>query len=87
MSHVQAPDAVDVFQRITTSYHIVSDKEKLQAYLDLYRLRCYMTQLTPSHDSVLNRHYAFTVDKSKSAKGSKSVDAQALQTCLPRLSV
>ena len=40
----KAADAVDVFQKITTSYHIVSDPEKRKAYLDLYRLRCYMSQ-------------------------------------------
>lgn len=65
-------NAVDQFQRITTSYHIIADAEKRKNYLDLFRLRCYMSQTLPKPNSPLKPHYAFTVDKSKYARGSKS---------------
>lgn len=69
----KAADAVDVFQKITTSYHIVSDPEKRKAYLDLYRLRCFMSQTAPtSSTALLLPHYCFLVEKGKSKMGGKA---------------
>eukprot|EP00316_Scyphosphaera_apsteinii_P021643 CAMPEP_0119323826 /NCGR_PEP_ID=MMETSP1333-20130426/61722_1 /TAXON_ID=418940 /ORGANISM="Scyphosphaera apsteinii, Strain RCC1455" /LENGTH=170 /DNA_ID=CAMNT_0007331383 /DNA_START=86 /DNA_END=594 /DNA_ORIENTATION=- len=69
----KAADAVDVFQQLTTSYHTIIDPEKRKNYMDLYRLRCYMSQCPPLNDELLQLHYAFPVEKSKHAKGARSV--------------
>jgi len=69
----KAEDAVDVFQRVTTSYHTLVDPDKKKSYMDLFRLRCYMSQRAPLADELLMPHYAFVVEKSKHAKGVKSV--------------
>ena len=66
-------EAADEFHRITTSYHILSDDEKRANYLRLFRLRCYMSQERPRDTGPLRPHYAFMVEKSKFAMGSKSV--------------
>jgi len=67
-----SPSAVDEFQRITTSYHVIMDKQKRDNYLRLFMLRCYMSQEPPSAHSGLRPHYAFVVGKSKNAMGTRS---------------
>jgi len=67
-------DAVDKFQRIVTSYQTISDAEKRASYMDLYRLRCYMSQKPLENSQApLLPHYVFVVDKSKHKHGKKSV--------------
>jgi len=66
------PAAVDNFQKITTSYHVISDEQKRKNYLHLFMLRCYMSQVPPRSRDALRPHYAFVVEKSKYAMGSKS---------------
>ena len=69
----KADDAVDQFQKIVTSYQTIFDAEKRASYMDLYRLRCYMSQTPLSHDDApLLPHYVFVVDKSKHKHGKKS---------------
>ncbi|KAL1504232.1 hypothetical protein AB1Y20_010641 [Prymnesium parvum] len=65
-------DAVEEFQKITTAYHFVTDEEKLQNYLHLYTLRCYMSQTVPKKGSFLLPHYAFPLEKGKGQSKAKS---------------
>ena len=67
-----SPTAVDEFQKITTSYHVIMDKQKRDNYLRLFMLRCYMSQEPPSERGGLRPHYAFMVEKSKYAMGTRS---------------
>ena len=80
-------DAVDKFQKLVTSYQTINDPEKRASYMDLYRLRCYMSQ-KPLEDeqSLLLPHYVFVVDKSKHKHGKKSVRraARRSQQACPR---
>ena len=65
-------DAVDAFQRVTVSYHILMDETKRRNYLRLFMIRCYMSQVSPGAHGLLRPHYVFSVGKSKSASGSKT---------------
>ena len=67
-----SPTAVDEFQKITTSYHVIMDKQKRENYLRLFMLRCYMSQEPPHERGGLRPHYAFMVEKSKYAMGGRS---------------
>lgn len=67
------PEAADTFQKITTSYHVITDDNKRKNYMRLFLLRCYMSQERPRDTGPLRPHYAFMVEKSKFAMGSKSV--------------
>ena len=53
--------------------HVITDDEKRANYLRLFMLRCYMSQVPPERDGPLRPHYAFVLEKSKYAMGSKSV--------------
>ena len=66
-------EAADEFQRLTTSYHVIMDEQKRKNYLRLFELRCYMSQQPLAAGAGLRPHYAFMVEKSKFAMGSKSV--------------
>ena len=66
-------EAADEFQRLTTSYHVIMDEQKRKNYLRLFELRCYMSQQPLVAGAGLRPHYAFMVEKSKFAMGSKSV--------------
>ena len=66
------PTAVEDFQRITTSYHVITDAEKRKSYLRLFTLRCYMAQEAPLASGPLRPFYAFMVERSKYSMGSKS---------------
>ena len=48
------------------------DEQKRANYLRLFLLRCYMSQVRPAPGDGLRPHYAFMVEKSKFAMGSKS---------------
>ncbi len=62
-------NASQTFQKITTAYHVLADEEKSKAYLELFRLRCYMSQTPPTApDAPLRPHYIFSVQKSKSSR-------------------
>jgi len=67
-----SPTAVDEFQKITTSYHVIMDEQKRKNYLRLFMLRCYMSMEPPHERSGLRPHYAFVVEKSKYAMGQRS---------------
>ena len=51
---------------------MISDEQKRKTYLNLFMLRCYMSQVPPRPRDGLRPHYAFVVEKSKFAMGSKS---------------
>ena len=65
-------EAADEFQKITTSYHVIMDEEKRSNYMRLFLLRCYMSMERPKPGGPLRPYYAFMVEKSKFAMGSKS---------------
>ena len=65
-------EAADEFQRITTSYHVIMDEQKRANYMRLFLLRCYMSMERPRSGGPLRPFYAFMVEKSKFAMGSKS---------------
>ena len=66
------PTAVDDFQKITTSYHVILDLDKRSCYMRLFLLRCYMSQVRPEENGPLRPFYAFMIEK-QGSMGSKSV--------------
>ena len=58
-----AAQAIEWFQTITTAYHVLSNKNAVKAYWDMFRLRCYLYQSPHEPNMQLLPFYLLVVKK------------------------